>query len=119
MAEDIQISIGDPVSTAKNFIEIWNRLESGEQVETEQHIVFENPEILFETLTPERWTLLKTLRADGPMSVRNLADILKRDARQVHKDILRLEQIGLVCGTADGLADVGWDILETRLKLAA
>jgi predicted transcriptional regulator len=119
MDGEIQISIGDPVSTAGNFIEIWNRLESGEQVETEQHIVFENPETLFETLTPERWILLKTLRADGPMSVRNLADTLKRDDRQVHKNVLRLEQIGLICRTADGLADVGWDILETRLKLAA
>ncbi|MDM8549787.1 HTH domain-containing protein [Desulfobacterales bacterium HSG2] len=119
MTREIHISVGDPVSTAKNFIEVWNRLESGEEVPTEQHIVFENPETLFETLTPERWILLKALRTDGPMSVRNLADTLKRDEREVRRDIMRLEQIGLIRYTADGLAEVGWDIVETRLRLAA
>lgn len=68
MTREIQISVGDPVSTAKDFIEVWNRLESGKDIPTEQHIVFENPETLFETLTPKRWILLKTLRTDGPMS---------------------------------------------------
>jgi len=119
MTREIQISVGDPVSTAKDFIEVWNRLESGEEVPTEQHIVFENPEALFETLTPERWILLKTLRVNGPMSVRNLADTLKRDDREVRKDVMRLERIGLIRHTSDGLAEVGWDIVETRLRLAA
>ncbi|MDM8522397.1 MarR family transcriptional regulator [Desulfococcaceae bacterium HSG8] len=119
MTTQIQISTGDPVSTAKDFIDVWNRVESGEKVETEQHIVFENPETLFENLTPQRWNLLKTLRTDGPMTVKDLAGKMKRDKGQVRRDVIRLEQIGLLRRTADDLAEVGWDIVETRLGLAA
>ena len=119
MSREIQISTGDPVSTAKNFIEVWNRLEAGEQVGTEQHIVFENPETLFETLTPARWTLLKALRTGGPMDVQSLAIMFRCEEAEIDEDVSLLEHIGLITRTAGGLAEVRWDIVETRLRLAA
>ncbi len=58
MTKQIEISIDDPVTTtAERFVEVWNRVESGEELEAERRIVFENPETLFKTLTLERWTL--------------------------------------------------------------
>jgi predicted transcriptional regulator len=45
----------------------WRRAESGEKVEEEQRLYFENLEMLLKTLTTGRWVLLKMLRENGPI----------------------------------------------------
>ena len=119
MKKKIHIGIGDSTSTAQGFIEAWKRAETGERAEAEQRLVFENLETLLRMLTHGRWVLLKTLRTKGPMSVRALAKELGRDYKNVHTDVRRLEQIGLIDRNKDDKARVPWDIVEARLKLAA
>lgn len=119
MTKEIRIGVGGPVSTAKGFIDAWKRAEHGEKVETEQRLDFENLETLLRTLTSGRWLLLKTLRTNGPMSVRALASALGRDYKNVHTDVRRLEHIGLIGRTKDDKVQVPWDIVEARLSLAA
>jgi predicted transcriptional regulator len=119
MKKRIQISISDSTATARGFIEAWKRAETGERAEAEERLVFENLETLLKTLTQGRWVLLKTLRAKGPMSVRALAKELGRDYKNVHTDVRRLEQIGLIDRNKDDNVRVPWDIVEARLKLAA
>jgi len=53
------------------------------------------------------------------MSVRALAKALDRDYKNVHTDVRRLEQIGLISRTKNDAIKVPWDIVEARLKLAA
>ena len=119
MKKEIQIGIGDCSNTAKGFVDVWKRAERGEKVETEERLYFENLETLLKTLTSGRWVLLKTLRTNGPMSVRSLANELSRDDKNVHTDVRRLEGIGLIDRTEDDKIEVPWDILEARLRLAA
>ncbi len=119
MKKRIQISIGDSTTTARGFIEAWKRAEAGKRVETEQRLVFENLETLIKTLTQGRWVLLKALRTKGPMSVRALSKELERDYKNVHTDVRRLEQIGLIDRNKDGEVRVPWDTVEARLRLAA
>ncbi|OEU78825.1 MAG: hypothetical protein BA865_14875 [Desulfobacterales bacterium S5133MH4] len=119
MKKQIQIGVGDAASTARGFTDAWNRAERGEKLEAEQRLDFENMETLLKTLTPGRWVLLKTLRTNGPMSVRALANDLGRDYKNVHTDVRRLERIGLIGRTKDDKTEVPWDILEARLRLAA
>jgi predicted transcriptional regulator len=119
MAKEIRIGVGDPVSTAKGFIDAWKRVEHGEKVKAEERLNFENLETLLRTLTPGRWVLLKKLRTNSPMSIRALANALKRDYKNVHTDVRRLEHIGLITRTQDDKVEVPWDIVETRLSLAA
>jgi len=119
MKKQIQIGIGDVASTAKGFIDAWKRAESGEKLAAEQRLDFENLETLLQTLTLARWALLKTLRTNGPMSVRTLANGLGRDYKNVHTDVRRLERIGLIGRTKDDKVKVPWDIVEARLRLAA
>jgi len=119
MKKRIQIGIGDSTSTAQGFIQAWKRGEKGERLKTEQRLVFENLETLLKTLTQGRWVLLKTLRAKGPISVRALAKELGRDYKNVHTDVRRLEQIGLIDRNKDDQVRVPWDIVEAKLKLAA
>jgi predicted transcriptional regulator len=80
---------------------------------------FENLEVLLKTLTPGRWALLKKLHANGPMSIRALANTLGRDYKNVHTDVRRLENIGLIERAKNEKIKVPWDIVEARLLLAA
>jgi len=119
MKKEIHIGIGDSVSTAKGFIDAWKREQRGEKVEVEQLLDFEDLDTLLKTLTSGRWVLLKKLRTHGPMSVRSLAKALDRDYKNVHTDVRRLDQIGLISRTKNDAIKVPWDIVEARLKLAA
>jgi predicted transcriptional regulator len=119
MKKEIHIGVGDSARTAKGFIDVWKRVERGEKVEAEERLYFENLETLLKTLTSGRWVLLKTVRTNGPMSVRSLANELRRDYKNVHTDVRRLEGIGLINRTKDDKIEVPWDILEARLRLAA
>ena len=119
MKKGIQIGVGDSVTTAKGFIDAWKRVERGEKVEAEHRLDFESLESLLKTLTSGRWVLLKKLRKMGPMSVRALASELKRDYKNVHTDIKKMEYIGLVSRTRDEKVQVPWDIVEAHLRLAA
>ena len=119
MAKEIRIGVSDSVSTGRHFIDAWKRAERGEKVKAEQWLNFENLETLLRTLTPGRWGLLKTLRINGPMSIRGLASRVRRDYKNVHTDVQRLEHIGLIARTQDDKMEVPWDIVEARLDLAA
>ncbi len=119
MKKGIQIGIGDSVTTAKGFIDAWKRAERDDKLEAEHRLDFESLETLLKTLTPGRWGLLKELRKKGPMSILALARELKRDYKNIHTDIRRLESVGLVSRTRDEKVQVPWDIIEARLRLAA
>ena len=119
MKKEIQIGAGDATNTAKGFIDAWKRAESGEKMKAEHRLYFENLETLLKTLTQGRWILLKTLRIKGPMSVRALAKELGRDYKNVHTDVRRLEEVGLVGRTKEEKVEVPWDIVEAQLRLAA
>ena len=119
MKKKITIGIGDAASTAKGFIDAWKLAESGETVKEKHRLHFENLEVLLKTLTPGRWKLLKKLHANGPMSIRALAKDLGRDYKNVHTDVRRLENIGLIERIENNRIIVPWDIVEARLRLAA
>ena len=119
MKKQIQISVDDATTTAKGFIDAWKRAERGRKVKAEHRLNFEDLNTLLKILTSGRWVLLKTLRKNGPMSVRALSKEIGRNYKNVHTDVRRLEQIGLIGRTKDSRIEVPWDIVEARLKLAA
>ena len=117
MKNRIEIGIGDSRTTARGFIKAWKRAERRVRVETDERLDFENLETLLKTLTQARWVLLKTLRTAGPMSVRALSIKLGRDYKNVHTDVRRLEQVGLVDRDKDDKVKVPWTIVEAKLRL--
>ncbi len=119
MKKQIQIGVDDAAATAKDFIDAWKRAERGRKVKSEHRLNFEDLNTLLKILTPGRWVLLKTLRKNGPMSVRALSKEIGRDYKNVHTDVKRLEEIGLIGRTKDSRIEVPWDIVEARLRLAA
>jgi predicted transcriptional regulator len=119
MKKQITIGVGDAATTAKEFIDAWKLAESGEALQEKHRLHFENLEVLLKALTPGRWTLLKKLHANGPMSIRALANDLGRDYKNVHTDVRCLENIGLIGRAKGDRIRVPWDIVEARLLLAA
>ncbi|MEZ5476285.1 MAG: helix-turn-helix domain-containing protein [Thiolinea sp.] len=61
-----------------------------------EHFSFETPGALFSAITPRRWDVLNYLQGKPAMSIRELAKRLQRDVKNVHTDVTKLLEIGLI-----------------------
>ena len=82
------------------------------------HLSFESARTLFSELTPARVDLLDSLRRAGPCSVYALAKAADRNYSNVHTDVARLEELGLVERTLEGSIHVPYESVEILLPLA-
>ena len=79
---------------------------------------FESARILFAEFTPARLELLDTLRRVGPCSVYALAKAAERNYSNVHTDVARLEELGLIERGEDATILVPYESVEIRMPLA-
>ena len=79
---------------------------------------FESARSLFAELTPARLDLLDTLRKVGPCSVYALAKAAERNYSNVHTDVSRLVELGLIERNDDSAVSVPYDAVEILLPLA-
>jgi predicted transcriptional regulator len=79
---------------------------------------FESARSLFTDLTPARVDLLDTLRRVGPCSVYALAKTAERNYSNVHSDVVRLEELGLIERTEEGSVSVPYESVEILVPLA-
>jgi predicted transcriptional regulator len=79
---------------------------------------FESARALFAELTPARVDLLDTLRRVGPCSVYALAKAADRNYSNVHTDVGRLEELGLIERTEEGSVFVPYESVEILVPLA-
>ena len=79
---------------------------------------FESARSLFAELTPARLDLLGTLRRVGPCSVYALAKAAERNYSNVHTDVSRLEELGLIERSEDGEISVPFESVEILVPLA-
>lgn len=93
-----------------------SQIASGQ--EPDYHLSFESARTLFSMLTPARIDLLDTLRRMGPCSVYALAKQAERNYSNVHTDIARLVELGLVERAEDETVFVPFDEIDIRLPLA-
>ncbi len=100
-------------SGLERFRQAW---ESGE--EQGEYLTFATVEALLKALTSRRWELLKTLQAEGPMSLRALARHLERDVKSIHRDVTALKALGLIEDCDQGIR-VPYDEIEAHLTLRA
>ena len=119
MKRTLKVRVGSVASALDRFEEVSNKAARGEKVSAEHVLTFVNLQLLLRTLTPARWTLLERLRADGPLSVNELARRLERDYKNVHGDVKRLAELGLIERRKDALVSVAWDVVRAEMRLAA
>lgn len=79
---------------------------------------FESARSLFADLSPARLDLLDTLRGVGPCSVYALAKAAQRNYSNVHTDVARLEELGLIERNEAGEISVPYESVEILLPLA-
>ena len=79
---------------------------------------FESARSLFAELTPARLDLLDTLRRVGPCSIYALAKAAERNYSNVHADVGRLEELGLIERSDEEGIFVPFDAVEILVPLA-
>jgi predicted transcriptional regulator len=99
------------------FAAARQQLAAGEAAD--YRLSFESARMLFAELTPARIDLIDSLHRTGPCSVYALAKAAGRNYSNVHTDIARLLELGLVERNADETVHVPFDEIDIRLPLAA
>jgi len=82
------------------------------------HLAFETAPLLLSEITAQRFELLRTLRRVGPCSIYALAKAAGRNYSNVHGDVSRLLDLGLVEKTEDDAVLVPFDDIEVHIHLA-
>lgn len=67
------------------------------------HISFASVELLWQTLTSKRWTVLYAMTGQGELSIREVARRVRRDVKAVHGDVTALIHAGVIERTERGV----------------
>ena len=122
----LELCVGTAGDALDRFEAAWNRAAEGQEgkraasgagARTISVLSMQDLPLLLRTLSPARWSLLERLKAEGPMSIYELAKRLERDYKNVHTDVTRLAQLGLIERRADGGVAVAWDVIRAELEL--
>jgi predicted transcriptional regulator len=119
MKRKIEISVGTVPEALDRFEQAWRRGVAGKKGAAEVRLTFESLPVLLKNLTPARWTLIERLKRSGPLSISELARRLGRHYKNVHTDVTRLIEFGLVERRDDQRVIVTWDIVTAQMQLAA
>ena len=113
----LELRLGGAGDALDRFEAAWNRAAEGRKGPAISVLSMQDLPLLLRTLSPARWSLLERLKAEGPMSIYELAKRLERDYKNVHTDVARLGELGLVERRAGGGVAVPWEIVRAELSL--
>ena len=77
-------------------------LEQGDAVESTPTLSFTSYDDLMETLTPRVLELIEAIRRQEPASINETARVVDRDVKNVHGELSRLAQLGIIFFEEDG-----------------
>jgi len=77
-------------------------LADGEAVESPPTLSFTSYDDLMETLTPRTLDLIEAVRREEPTSINETARVVGRDVKNVHEELSRLAQLGIVYFEEEG-----------------
>ena len=78
-------------------------------------ISYASEDLLWRTITPKRWALLKAMVDQGPLAIREIARRVKRDVRAVHSNVHALLKAGWYFPTRRFMWTSGCERLDTFL----
>ena len=117
MPKTLNVRISAAADALDRFEAAWH-LASGRAAPASLAILaFADLPLLLRNLTPARWQLLAHLRAEGPMTIFALAKRLQRDYKNVHTDVTRFAELGLIGRKPDGTVEVPWQAVRAELRL--
>jgi len=83
------------------------------------YILFPSEDLLWKTLTPKRWALLKIMAGQGALAIREVARRAGRDVRAVHSDIHALLKYGVLDREHDGRVSFAYNSIHVDFILRA
>jgi predicted transcriptional regulator len=66
-----------------------------------EFLSFASVELLWRTMTPRRWDIIRVLTGQAQMSLRAISRILTRDIKTIHGDVHALLDAGILKKTED------------------
>ena len=114
LAKVLELRIGDARDALDRFEAAWNRRNEGRKLGRLRVLSLEDLPLLLRTLTPARWELIDRLREAGPLSIYQLAKLLRRDYKNVHTDVTALARISLIEKQGDARVSVPWDVVRAE-----
>ncbi|WP_254863698.1 transcriptional regulator [Halovivax gelatinilyticus] len=103
----------------QNAVDRIERWEAGEEV---PHVInFQNPSDLRALLTDRRIELLRSIMAERPDSIRQLAERVGRDVKSIHDDLQLLAEYDIVHFEQAGRAKrpfVPYETIEVSLEIS-
>jgi predicted transcriptional regulator len=77
-------------------------LEQGDAMDSTPTLSFTSYDDLMDTLTPRVLELIEAIRQEEPASINETARVVDRDVKNVHEEVSRLAQLGIVFFEEDG-----------------
>lgn len=77
-------------------------LEQGEAVDSTPSLSFTSYDDLMATLTPRVLDLIGAIRREEPSSINETARVVDRDVKNVHEELSRLAQLGIIFFEEEG-----------------
>ena len=117
MSKALYVKVGSVADALDRFEAAWHLATGRKAPESLAVLSFTDLPLMLKTLSPARWDLLKKLRQSGPTSVFALAKLLGRDYKNVHTDVARLSEIGLIEKTGKAEVQVAYEAIRAELRL--
>jgi predicted transcriptional regulator len=83
------------------------------------YITFASADLLLQTLTLQRWSILRSMTGAGPLSLRAVARRAGCDARTAQRDVEALLNVGVLERNADGTIEFPYDAVHVDFMLTA
>jgi predicted transcriptional regulator len=113
----LQVNVESLADGLDRAVKIMEALEQGKQVEKQESIGFLNVSSMLSVFTPKRWELIETLRSSEAMSINALANLLKRNYKNVHTDVSVLIEWGVLKRDDKGFVYVPYSEFVFDVKL--
>lgn len=111
------IEITDWEQTKQELLDLARKADAGEDLPgADYHLGFSNAVHLLAEFPPRRLDTLRAIQALGPVSVYAVAKHLARNYSNVHADVQKLLEHGLVEKTVDGRIYMPWDDVVVRIN---
>lgn len=116
MANKALIGISDWSDTRYELMALARAIDAGEELpEADYHLNFSNANQLLSELPPRRLDTLRAIKRLGPVSAYAVARHLGRNYSNVHGDVQKLLEHGLVEKDENGRLLVPWDDVLVRV----
>lgn len=119
MSRTLNVRIETAADALDRFEAAWHLASGREPPAPLAVLSFADLPLLVQTLTPARWALLGKLRETGPVSVYALAKALGRDYKNVHTDVQRLADVGLIEKRGTAEIALAWEAVRAEFRLQA